>query len=332
MIGTLSSPAILDAPQTAANRLDAVIWSLIAATAVIVALSVPIGGFHPVWESFIRPAGALLPLLAGRWFYANIRRSPQIATALSGTAQIVAFAAVAAPLSYIATAMSAPFPLQDHTFDVVDKAFGFDWRALLTWMDANSAVYAPLRTVYSSLTVQASIAILVLAFARLFVWLRIFMLAFIIAALIGLAASIAVPAHGAWSYGGLTLDDCPNILPVVRDIPVPIIDGLRDGSYRLLMAIGSEGIITFPSLHAAFAVILIVAFWPVPVLRWIGLAFDVLMLVATPVDGSHYLVDIFAGLAVAAVAVSSAWYLAMQFMISGNSDAALQPAARPAAR
>ena len=36
----------------------------------------------------------------------------------------------------------------------------------------------------------------------------------------------------------------------------PVFYGLRDGSYRMLVAIGSEGIISFPSLHAALAMIL----------------------------------------------------------------------------
>ena len=35
--------------------------------------------------------------------------------------------------------------------------------------------------------------------------------------------------------------------------------GLRDGGYRLLRGLGPEGIITFPSLHAALAVIIVAA-------------------------------------------------------------------------
>jgi membrane-associated phospholipid phosphatase len=62
------------------------------------------------------------------------------------------------------------------------------------------------------------------------------------------------------------------------------------------MGAGSEGIITFPSLHAALAVILILAFWPVPISRWIGGALNGVMLAATPIDGSHYLADILAGI------------------------------------
>src|SRR5258707_10224936 len=94
---------------------------------------------------------------------------------------------------------------------------------------------------------------------------------------------------------------------------------LRDGSYRLLYGIGSEGIIAFPSLHAAFALVLVAAFWPVPVLRWLGLAINTVMLISTPVDGAHYLSDLIAGLAVAALAIVAARRFAAQSMQLGSS-------------
>ena len=50
-------------------------------------------------------------------------------------------------------------------------------------------------------------------------------------------------------------------MPAVHTV-WPVFFGLRDGSFRALVAIGSEGVITFPSLHAALAVILIAALWP----------------------------------------------------------------------
>src|SRR5690606_36367265 len=86
----------------------------------------------------------------------------------------------------------------------------------------------------------------------------------------------------------------------------PVFYGLRDGSHRLLVAVGSQGIITFPSLHAALAVILIAALWPIARLRWIILPLNLAMLAATPIDGSHYLFDVIAGVAVAVVRLALA--------------------------
>src|SRR5205085_8924479 len=126
-----------------------------------------------------------------------------------------------------------------------------------------------------------------LAFTGALLRLRIYVLAFVLAALITVAVSAALPAAGAWPYYGLSATDAAPILPVVS-ASWPVFDGLRDGSLRTLVAVGSEGIITFPSLHAGLAVIVIIAAWPLPVLRWVFLAVDATMLVATPIDGSHY--------------------------------------------
>jgi hypothetical protein len=46
-------------------------------------------------------------------------------------------------------------------------------------------------------------------------------------------------------------------------------------------------------------VILVIALWPIPVVRWLVLSLNTAMLVSTPIDGSHYLIDIVAGIAIA---------------------------------
>ena len=48
------------------------------------------------------------------------------------------------------------------------------------------------------------------------------------------------------------------------------------------------------------------AAWPVPIARWVAVAINSLMLVATPIDGSHYFVDILAGIGIAAFSFAAA--------------------------
>jgi membrane-associated phospholipid phosphatase len=325
---SLSRRMTPDTPEiTSVGRVDDLIWMLIGIAAALVALSVPLGGFQPVWQSFAGPAFAVAVLAPGAWFYRHVRRDPRLASALTGTAQIVAFSAVGAPLSYVATSLAGAFPLQDQVLDMADKALGLEWRAIFAWMNTNSEWHPVFRAAYGSITLQASAAILALAFSGRIIWLRVFVVAFIVAALIAIATAAVIPAHGVWGYYGLTPQDYPHIDPIVRDLPVPIINGLRDGSYRLLLAIGAEGIITFPSLHAAFAVILIAAFWPLPMLRWPALALNIVMLGSTPVDGAHYFVDVFAGFAVAALAIAVAHALATRSAAAATLAAPAQLAA-----
>jgi membrane-associated phospholipid phosphatase len=160
-----------------------------------------------------------------------------------------------------------------------------------------------MRVIYLSLTVQMTAVVLLLGLTGRLPWLRVYMLAFIFAAVLTIALSALLPAEGVWLHYGLKAD--PAAMPVSHT-SWPVFLGLRDGSYRLLMAVGSEGIITFPSLHAALAVILIAAFWPVPVARWLSGVVNSIMLAATPIDGSHYLVDVLAGIVIAILCIVAA--------------------------
>jgi hypothetical protein len=291
----------MDAP--ALRRLDRLIWVLLATIAAIVLAAPAVSDFRIVWHAFIVPAAACAALIAGSWFYRHWRTDPRLASGLTSTAQVVALAAVGAPLSYIAA--SANFPLQDHALDIIDRALGLDWKAMLAWMNASPVLYAVLSPIYMTLTLQMTTVVLCLAFSGRLVWLRVYTLAFVFAALISIAISVVLPAEGVWPYYRLTAAESPHILPAVHT-SWPVFYGLRDGTFRALVAVGSEGIITFPSLHAALAVIVVAALWPVPVLRWVFLALNVAMLVATPIEGSHYFIDVFAGVALAALSLVAA--------------------------
>jgi hypothetical protein len=290
------------------RRLDGIVWTLIAASAAVVLLGVLFLGFSLVWRTFLGPAVAVIIFLAAQRIYQTWRPDARLAAALGSTAQIIAFAAVGAPLSYVAASFG--LPLQDHWFDVADRALGLDWPALLAWMNTNAALHPLFREVYLSLMPQTVLVILALSLAGRFEWLRIFVLAFLFAALLTVGVAAIVPAEGVWGFYSLKPAAYPDIVPATREIHLTIFHGLREGSYRLLMADGAEGIITFPSLHAALAVLLIFGLWPIPVLRWMALVLNTLMLVSIPVDGGHYFIDVAAGLAVAGVSLAAARRLA----------------------
>jgi membrane-associated phospholipid phosphatase len=310
---TTESPAL--------RRLDHLIWALIAAVMVIVLAAPFVSGFYIDVPTFLPPILATLILITAAWFYRRLRPDPRLASGLENTAQVIAFAAVGAPLSYLAAA--ANFPLQDQIFDAADRALGLDWNALLVWMDASPITQAVLRPIYLSLTLQMTTAVLCLAFTGRLLWLRVYTLSFIFAALVTIAISALLPATGAWPFHALTAVKASHITPAVST-SWPVFYGLRDGSFRALVAIGSEGIISFPSLHSALAVILIMALWPVPVLRWVMLALNLAMLAATPIDGSHYFTDVFAGIVVAVLAFLAAIWIAQRF--ERPSDASIPTA------
>jgi membrane-associated phospholipid phosphatase len=291
------------------RRLDGISWALVAVVAGFELMAVAFSGFTLALTSYAAPTGTCFMLLVAAHYYRGRRDDPNIASALECTAQVIAFAAVAAPLSYVAA--SVALPLQDAAFDRIDRALGFDWKALLAVMERWPAFHTGMRVIYLSLTLQMTATVLLLGFTGRLAWLRVYTLAFIFAALVTIAISALLPAEGVWLHYGLKEADSA-IMPVSSS-SWPAFLGLRDGTFRQLMAIGSEGIITFPSLHAALAVILIAAFWPVRAARWPSAIINSLMVAATPIDGSHYLLDVLAGVGVAVLCLVAAYALVARY-------------------
>lgn len=283
----------------ATRHIDRFIWSAIAAVAAADVLAASLTRFTILWPSFLVPAAASLGIWACSEFYFGYRRSPELGTALGCTAQICAFFAVGAPLSYLAASMN--FPLQDSWFDAADRGLGLDWRALLDWMNAHPALHPVFSLAYLSFAPQAIVVTLILSYCGRLKQLRLVVLALMFAALITIAVSAVLPAEGVWGHLGLSAVDYPHIAPVTQELHLRTFFGLRHGSFRALMAQHAEGIITFPSLHAAYAFIFILALWPVRILRWFAIALNATMLIATPVEGGHYFIDVIAGIVVAVV-------------------------------
>lgn len=288
----------MDADRAGTVRLNCLIWMSIAAVAAIVLAACAAGPFEPAWNSFVKATAASTGLaIAGR-YYQTRRNEPGLALALTGTAQMIAFALVAAPLSYIAA--SAGLPLRDTTFVAWDQWLGFDWMSLLAAMNAYPTLHRLCALAYASFPVQVTAIILVLAWAGQFARLQTFLLAFIATTLVTIAGSAIVPAQGVWGQFSLSQADYPAIAPITQTVHLSIFHGLRDGTLRALSGSDAEGIITFPSLHAALGLLFILAMWRVRYLRWAALVVNLLMIAATPVDGGHYFSNVIAGLMIAA--------------------------------
>jgi membrane-associated phospholipid phosphatase len=278
---------------------DYIIWITIALVAAMVIASGVVGTFVVVWSSFVKATIVCGSLIFASLFYRKIRKDQPLAEALCAASQVIAFASVAAPLSYIAA--SAALPLWDAQLDAWDQRLGLDWMAWLALMNATPVLHGLTKIAYGSFAVQTTMVVMALGLARRPVHMRIFVLALIATTLVTIAISALLPAQGEWGYRQLSLSDSPMVLPTTRDLPLPVFFGLRDGTYRLLVADKAEGIISFPSLHAALGLLFIFALWPVKWLRWIALALNGVMIAATPVEGSHYFADVAAGLVTAAL-------------------------------
>jgi hypothetical protein len=290
----------------AAWRLFSFNWIPVGLMALTLALALALTDFS------IKPASVLLPFglataYTGVTYYKATRsgkRDPLVIFILGATGQIVLIPALITPLIYIAAA--ADFPMQDASLAALDRALGLDWPAYFSFVYGWPALLTGLVFAYNMIGVFAFGVPVVLGAARRYRRLQEFILGFALALVVTTIVSTAVPAIGVYDQIGLTLSDYPNFAPgaylaQLRDLPL-----VRDGSLRELDILELTGIITFPSFHSAAAVLYLWALWGVWWMRPAALVACSAMLLSTPLGGGHYFVDVFAGMAIAVLAIAAA--------------------------
>jgi hypothetical protein len=280
------------------KRADAAVWITIGVIAVADLGFALRGPFELDWRSFWSPGVVTALLAAGGWFYRSVRRDERLGAILSSTAHIIGFAAVGAPLSYIAA--TAGFPLQDAALEAIDRHLGVDWAQLMTFVSLHPRLQLVLSFAYSSFALQTLTTVLALGMAGQLTRLSSFITAFIATTLVIIAISAVCPAAGPWLFLEIQPASANGFLPT-SSTSWPVFLGLRDGTLHTVYGIRSEGIITFPSLHAALGVLFPAALWHVKGVRWLALGLNILLVLATPAYGSHYVIDVIAGILIAAV-------------------------------
>ncbi|ABE44452.1 hypothetical protein Bpro_2536 [Polaromonas sp. JS666] len=228
-------------------------------------------------------AAFLAPLAISRY-----RRDLRIHTTVRVAALLIVFQAAGATLSYLVISTNAA--LIDAPLAAWDRALGFDWLALQSWLQSHPTAQATLRFAYQSGLIQLVFVILFLGFTARAERLDQFMRLFIVATLLTIILSGPFPAAGAWKYYALP---GPFNLSSLSHFEL-----LRDGHLRDIPLGNMQGLISIPSLHSAMAVLLVHSMRGTRLLP----AFVVLnaaMLASTPIDGSHYFVDVLAGVVLA---------------------------------
>jgi membrane-associated phospholipid phosphatase len=240
-------------------------------------------------------------------FYTYIRRDLKIAAMMTVLVQLLLFTFVGGPLSYLMASLG--LPLWDATLFNWDRALGLDWRAYLDAVNASPLLGVSFTIAYQSIKLQMILAVFLLALVGRLRDLQVFAAAVVITGLITVLWSGLMPAMAMFVHLGLTAADYPNLSPAAAHVHVSAMEGLRNGSLRDIVPLTFEGIITFPSYHAALGVIFLRAFWSVPWVRWPGAVLNTAMIAATPIDGGHYFVDVLAGVAIAVIVLAVCYRL-----------------------
>ncbi len=227
---------------------------------------------------------------------------------LRALAILVGTTAVFGPLTYAVATLR--WPWCDNQLAAFDATFGLSAGALVHWTAEHPAFDFLMRLVYSSVFPQIILVVVVLGFAadrRL----DIFLIRFMLGGLLTSAIFAFLPAQGTCVYFGTPTPD--HYVPVLSEL-----DRLRRGvayvSWR-----DAQGIVTFPSFHTIWAVLLIAAFrgrklfWPVAIL-------NSLVLLSCVTTGMHYFVDVLGGLIVTVIAI-----IATQPLVAGLAPLRKEP-------
>ena len=280
------------------------LWPVILAAAVVTGGWGAFAGLRFDWAGAQPLILACIGLELLAMFYRTWRPDPKLSATLSGLAQVVATSAVAATFSYAVASTGGA--LWDETLVSWDHALGLDWQAYLAFFDARPRLALIGTLAYQSLLLQLLITLACLGFSGRLRELRSFVLAFVLAAMTTDLLSGLLPAMGTYVHFGLHPTDFSHIQPAAPYLHVGTLNGLRDGTMRVMSIGTAEGIITFPSFHAVLGVMFMMALWPLPLVRWPILVLNLALIAATPIDGGHYFVDVMAGGTIAVLAMFAA--------------------------
>ncbi|MEO7410331.1 MAG: phosphatase PAP2 family protein [Sphingomicrobium sp.] len=282
---------------------DAAAWGSIALLSVCVIVAQWLAPMPIAARSLQSLAIASAALGGAAYFYRNVRIRENFAVMCIALMQVLLFSALGSILSYLLTRGGGA--LWDSTFTNWDRAFGLDWLGFVRAVDQHGWLVAALRLAYASLIPQIITLILVLGFTDRLEKLRGVMLGAILCGTICVLGSVFFPAVSNYVHLGLTAADFRHVDPWAGYIHLADFNGLRDGTMSQLDLSKMQGIITFPSYHAGLSAVTLWGFWTsgVRLLKWTGTIVALGTIVATPVDGGHYFVDVLAGIAIAIVSI-----------------------------
>jgi PAP2 superfamily. len=118
---------------------------------------------------------------------------------------------------------------------------------------------------------------------------------FVLTALVTIGVGVWLPAAGAFVH---------DHLPIAAHTGyVAQMQALRDGTLLRIDLRHAEGLVVFPSFHAALALLLAWGASGLRRLRWGFWIWSGAIVLVTPSEGGHYFVDVFAGVALAILVI-----------------------------
>lgn len=222
------------------------------------------------------------------------RKLEQFANLLTGFLFMVVFNVFLSLLTYAGTPLNAP--LTDVWLVQMDALMGIHVPSIVEWSRSHPWIYRFFDLAYNSVLLSTLLALIVLGFDNDVRRLQDFVLHFMLGGLITTMIFFVMPAEAPEGY----FDFQPTL---AQQRFLDHFYSLRAGEFRVVSMTNLEGLITFPSFHTTWAILVAYAFRHY---RWLFAPMIVLnaaVVAATVVLGWHYAIDAVGGILVAAAAV-----------------------------
>ena len=285
-----------DTPHSSSEKLlRRLIWGSLAAIVGADALAMWVTGFRVGFDGNIPiTCVAVVVLVAAAYGVRRTVKHDMSANGFEAYAQYMVFVISYVIFSYFAFATS--LPLRDAWFIAADRFLGFDWLAYLGFVNQRPWLNTIFNSAYHSLMLQIYGLIVLLCLTAQYTRLYHFILSSIGCALVCIALAALLPSLGAYAFLGI-VDQSMGYVHL-QDVM-----GMREGTLKHLPMSQVKGIITFPSFHSSLALLFMWGYWGIRWLRWPFMALNIVMLLSVPATGGHYLVDVIAGVAIAAIII-----------------------------
>jgi membrane-associated phospholipid phosphatase len=207
---------------------------------------------------------------------------------------------------------AASVGMVDPLLQRADQLLHFDWVGLYLFVAEHRSLQILGAWAYQSIYFSPAVLLGYFAWADRSAEAHRFLLSFWLAALITLVLFRWLPAAGPFAY--LWHGPIP-YMPSSALYQAELIPSLQQHALPLVDLDELHGLVSAPSFHAASGMLYILFARRVPRLGAPLIALNLTMLAATPVEGTHYLIDVISGVIVAWVA----WGLVMLTRFSGSS-------------
>ena len=186
-------------------------------------------------------------------------------------------------------------PLRDEALRAADHALGFDWLGFVQWVDARPLVAGTLFLAYASIAIQSPLPVMIFAWTGDLPRVRAYLFAY--------AAMLAVVAIGGAMFpaaGAAELIQNLHFRNVAFGGATPLDDlALLRSSGPIYFAEQPGAITSFPSFHAAMAIMVTLSLRRIRPLFYGLVVLNLLMLAGSLTEGCHYLTDLIVGGALA---------------------------------